>query len=151
MFQTVLGRIAVRGGMLASVLCFSPCSLMPFKYKTVLPHTKKPMPKGHERTNGAMKLADRHPSIGPWVRDSMKQINDPIISTTLGTSMRFQRCISPSGTDNGPVWGRMIMVTAVESMHKMAITLKNQWYEAFMQRPASTLKYNVHQRGQLVL
>lgn len=78
----------------------------------------------------------------------MKQINDPIINTTPGTSMRFQRCIPPSETENEPVWGRMIMVTAVESMHKMAITLKNQWYEAIMQRPASTLRYKIHQRGQ---
>lgn len=93
----------------------------------ILPHTKKPMPRGHERTNGTINLADCHPSIGPRVRDSMKQINDPIINTTPGTSMRFQDGISPSEADNEPVGGRIIIVIAVERIHKMAITLKNQW------------------------
>lgn len=93
----------------------------------ILPHTKKPMPRGHERTNGTINLADCHPSIGPWVRDSMKQINDPIINITPGTSMRFQDGISPSEADNEPVGGRIIIVIAVERIHKMAITLKNQW------------------------
>lgn len=106
----------------------------------ILPHTKNPMPKGHERTKGTINLADCHPSIGPCVRDSMKQISDPIINTTPGASMRFQDGISPSEADNEPVRGRIIIVIAVERIHKMAMILKNQWYEASMQRPASTLK-----------
>lgn len=106
----------------------------------ILPHTKNPMPKGHERMNGTINLGDCHPSIGPCVRDSMKQINDPIINTTPGASMRFQDGISSSEADNEPVRGRIITVIAVERIHIIAMILKNQWYEASMQRPASTLK-----------
>ena len=41
--------------------------------------------------NGAIKLAELHPSIGPWVRLRMKQTSAPVMSRTPTTSMRFQR------------------------------------------------------------
>ena len=41
--------------------------------------------------NGAINEAPPHPSIGPWVRDRMKQIKAPSRMTTPTISIRFHR------------------------------------------------------------
>jgi hypothetical protein len=63
---------------------------------------KKATPRGKEMMNGAMKLAADHPSIGPWVRERMKQIREPIMRTTPTMSSRFHLGV-PSDLYDEPV------------------------------------------------